>query len=427
MREIRKLEPTMPVLPKRKKVAAYARVSCAKDAMLQSLSAQISYFSDYIQKRTDWAYCGVYADEALTGTKEARPEFQRLVADCRAGLIDMVLTKSISRFARNTVTMLETVRELKQLNVDVYFERENIHSMSGDGELMLTILASFAQEESLSASENCKWRIRKKFEQGEPVGFCGMYGFDYKDGVHSINEEQAAVIRQIFDWYIGGDGSGKISKRLNAKKIPAYLGGRWSGTRVLDLIGNEKLTGNCILQKAFSENHLTKRSIRNVGQLPRYFAEETHPAIIDADTFETAQRIKRERAEHFNTADTSKNRFQFTSRIVCGHCGKNYRRKVVQGRYYWQCGTFLVEGRDVCPAQQVPERILEGLTAELGGMDNIALIFVPKPNTIVFRLMNGQEERREWSITRRDSWTDEMKETARQRTLAVNAERRSQA
>jgi len=426
MREIRKLEPTIPSLPQRKKVAAYARVSSAKDAMLQSLSAQISYYSAYIQRRTDWEYCGVYADEALTGTKDTRPEFQRLIADCRAGLIDLVLTKSISRFARNTVTMLETVRELKQLGVDVYFERENIHSMSGDGELMLTILASFAQEESLSASENCKWRIRKRFEQGEPFGFCGMYGFDYKNGVHSINEEQAAVIRQIFDWYIGGDGNDKISKRLNEKGICSYLGGRWSASRIGDLIRNEKLTGNSLLQKAFTENHLTKRRIRNVGQLPRYFAEETHPAIIDADTFEKAQRIRRERAVHFKATDDSQNKFPFTSRIVCGHCGKKYRRKVVQGRYYWQCGTFLTEGRDICPAQQIPEKILEGLTAELGGIENIAVMLVPKPNMIIFRLISGQEIQREWHTTRRDSWTDEMKETARKRALAINAERRSQ-
>ncbi len=144
-------------------------------ARLHSLSAQISYYSEFIQKHRGWEYVGVYADEAITGTKEIRPEFQRLLEDCRNGKIDMVITKSISRLARNTVTMLETVRELKDLNVDVYFEKENIHSLSGDGELMLTILASFAQEESRSVSENCKWRIRKGFAEGELVIYypCG--------------------------------------------------------------------------------------------------------------------------------------------------------------------------------------------------------------------------------------------------------------
>ena len=154
--------PKLAQLPKRKRVAAYARVSLEKDAMLHSLAAQVSHYSAFIQQNPAWVYAGVYADEGLTGTKESRPEFQRLLADCRSGSIDMIIVKSISRFARNTVTLLSTVRELKGLGIDVFFERENIHSMSGDGELMLSILASFAQEESLSVSENCKWRIRKK-------------------------------------------------------------------------------------------------------------------------------------------------------------------------------------------------------------------------------------------------------------------------
>ena len=162
----------------KKRVAAYARISCVKDAMLHSLSAQVSYFSDLIQRNPDWIFAGIYADE-VTGTTKERKDFQRLLADCRNGQIDMIIVKSLSRFARNTVTLLETVRELKALGVDVFFEEQNIHSMNGDGELMLSILASFAQEESRSVSENCKWRIRKKFEQGIPTGF-GMYGYEVK-------------------------------------------------------------------------------------------------------------------------------------------------------------------------------------------------------------------------------------------------------
>lgn len=155
-------------MPRLKRVAAYARVSSGKDAMLHSLSAQVSSYSELIQNHEGWQYCGVYADEALTGTKEDRGGFQSLLADCRAGKLDMVITKSISRFARNTVTLLQTVRELKGLGVDVYFEEQNIHTMSADGELMMTILASYAQEESLSASENQKWRVRRNFEEGIP-------------------------------------------------------------------------------------------------------------------------------------------------------------------------------------------------------------------------------------------------------------------
>lgn len=168
MRKIIKLEGSGARPVKRKRVAAYARVSSGKDAMLHSLSAQISYYNSYIGGRGDWELVGIYVDEALTGTKAERPEFQRMLTDCRAGKIDMVITKSITRFARNTVTLLGTARELKLLGIDIYFEKENIHTLSSDGELMLTLLASFAQEESRSVSENQKWRIRKMFEEGRP-------------------------------------------------------------------------------------------------------------------------------------------------------------------------------------------------------------------------------------------------------------------
>lgn len=150
------------------RVAAYSRVSSGKDAMLHSLSAQVSHYSELIQNYRGWQYCGVFTDEAITGTKETRAGFQRLLAECRAGKIDMVITKSISRFARNTVTLLDTIRELKLLGVDVYFEEQNIHTIGADGELILTILASYAQEESRSTSENMKWRIKKNFEEGKP-------------------------------------------------------------------------------------------------------------------------------------------------------------------------------------------------------------------------------------------------------------------
>ena len=169
--------------------------------MLHSLSAQVSYYSSYIQKHREWQYTGVYADEALTGTKDDRADFQRLLTDCRAGLIDLVITKSISRFARNTVTMLETVRELKNLNVDVFFEKESIHSISGDGELMLTILASFAQEESLSVSENCKWRMRDKFKKGIP-NTLEVYGYTISKARFEIVPNEAETVRLIFSEYL---------------------------------------------------------------------------------------------------------------------------------------------------------------------------------------------------------------------------------
>ena len=211
--QIRQVKPDAPT-PRRKRVAAYCRVSTGKEAMLHSLSEQISHYSAYIQSQPDWEYAGVYADEAYTGTKGERPGFRQMLLACRAGKIDMILTKSISRFARNTVTMLETVRELKALDIDVSFEEENIHSMSGDGELMLTILASFAQEESRSVSDNCKWRIRKDFSEGKPMNLMLLYGYRSVDGQIVIDENEAAVVRDVFRAYLDGAGSSRIAARL---------------------------------------------------------------------------------------------------------------------------------------------------------------------------------------------------------------------
>lgn len=176
MKKVRKIEPSLPILPKRKKVAAYARVSEEKGRTFHSMSAQISHYSSFIQKNKEWIYAGVYADEGITGTTDNRTEFQRMIEDCEKGKVDIILTKSISRFARNTVDLLETVRYLKTLGIEVRFESENINSLSDDGELMLTLLASFAQEESRSISENVKWGIRKDFQKGIVNSFC-IYGY----------------------------------------------------------------------------------------------------------------------------------------------------------------------------------------------------------------------------------------------------------
>ena len=414
-------------LPKRKRVAAYARVSDGKDTMLHSLSAQVSYFNDLIQSNPEWEFSGIFADEALTGTKADRPEFQRLMQDCRDGRVDMILTKSISRFARNTVTTLETVRELKSLGVEVWFERENIYSLSGDGELMLTILSSFAQEESLSVSENCKWRIQKKFQEGKPVGFHGMYGYDYKDGKIIVNEKQAAIIRRMYDWYICGLGTAKIAQRLNEQGIPTFMGGKWTASRVGYLLANEKLTGNSILQKFYTEDHLTKRQKVNRGEKDRYFAENTHPAIVSTEIFGTAQRIRQERASQFNIKDTSKNSYSFSGIILCEHCGKRYKRKKAVGKFNWQCSTFLQEGKAACPAKQIPEDTLIKVTAEVLGLTefdetlfkkSITEIRVPSDNRLIFMFSNGRIVHREWQDrSRRESWTDEMKQEARDRAL----------
>ena len=271
-------------------VAAYARVSNGKDAMLRSLSAQVSFYSCMIQNHKGWNYVGVYSDEAITGTKETRENFQRLLNDCRNGMIDLVITKSISRFARNTVTLLKTVRELKDLSVDVYFEEQNIHTISAEGELMLTVLASYAQEESLSVSENCKWKIRKNFENGISNTF-SLYGYEKIDGKIVINESEAQVVRYIFSLYLSGIETTKISKILKNENISSPCGSSWSAATLRETLKNEKYTGNMMLQKYYSKDHLSKRTLKNNGVLPKYYAEDTHPAIISHSDFDKAQML----------------------------------------------------------------------------------------------------------------------------------------
>ncbi len=424
-RIITKTALSVPPLPARRRVAAYARVSSGKDAMLQSLSAQISYYSGLIQRRPDWEYAGVYADEAMTGTQDRRPEFQRMLADCRDGKVDMIITKSISRFARNTVILLETVRELKLLGVDVFFEEQNIHSTSGDGELLLTILASYAQEESLSASENCKWRIRKQFEKGELANLRFMFGYQVVKGKVEIKSEEAVVVRMIFEDYINGMGGGTIAKKLKEMNVATVLSGDWNGERVIAILKNEKYTGNALLQKKYVADHLTKKLVWNKGQLPQYYAKDTHPAIIDTETFEKAQVVMEQRRRNRGVKGDTRNRYPFSGIIQCGNCGKRFKRKVRGGKAAWQCSTFLKEGKDVCHAKQIPELVLYSMGAEVLGQEEfdaeifekeIIEIQVPEFNKLVFVFRDGHTDEKVWQYrSRRENWTDEMRQAAREK------------
>jgi len=297
-RIIREIKASAPIKLRKRRVAAYARVSSDKDSMHQSLSAQISYFSDYIQKNPEWEFVRIYADEAKTGTKDTRDEFQRMMSDCRDGKIDLIITKSVSRFARNTVMMLEVVRELKALNIDVYFEKENIHSISGDGELMLTILASFAQAESLSVSENCKWRIRKSYAEGESLNLRFIYGYEVSGRTIKINDHEAQIVRQIFSDYVSGIGATRIANELRNREILRPRGGVWTSAKVMKIIKNEKYIGDSLLQKRFVSDHLSKRLITNTGELPQYYVSNSHTAIVSRETFNQAQEILNNRLRH---------------------------------------------------------------------------------------------------------------------------------
>ena len=407
--------------PKKKRVAAYCRVSSGKDAMLNSLSAQVSYYSDYIQKH-GWEYAGVYADEALTGTKDNRENFQRLLAECRKGTVQMVITKSISRFARNTVTLLETVRELKALGVDVYFEEQNIHTMSSDGELMLTILASYAQEESLSVSENMKWRIKKNFEDGKPwSGF--VLGYRCENGQYVVVPEEAEVVRRIYREYLDGLGATAIMKGLNDDGIRTRTGKPWRMGGVLKVLKNYNYTGNLILQKTYRENHLTKRKMKNNGEKPQYHAIGTHEAIIDLATFEAVQEELARRSEHYSGKKPSTVTYPFTRLIVCANCGKHYRRKTTATGIVWICSTYNTHGKRACASKAIPESVLYELTADVP-LGDLTALRATKDNTLIFCFKDGSQTVKRWKDrSRRESWTEEMKEKARQQALVQHSKK----
>ncbi len=429
-REIIKIKPEFYALPIIKKVAAYARVSSGKDAMLHSLSAQISYYSKLIQDNPNWAYAGVYADEAKTGTKDSRPEFQKLIFDCKQGKIDMIITKSISRFARNTLTVLETVRELKSLGINVYFEKEGIHSLSEDGELMLTLLSSFAQEESLSVSENCKWRIRDKFKCGIPFNSKTL-GYTYEKGNFEVDSSEAKIVKMIFEDYLNGMGMLMIAKKLEKMKIKPRHSTKWNKNSVRTILQNEKYTGDLILQKTFIKDHISKKHCINKGELPKYYVEKSHTSIIDKDTFLKVQDEIAKRAKKYSKV-RNLNTYAFTSKIKCNLCGKNYRRKIAaSGTKYekpvWMCPTFNTYGKKCCPSSQIPEEILETISAEVLGIshfdknifeEKIKQIIVPNKGALYFIFKDGSQVKKTWNYpSRSESWTEEMKKMARENKI----------
>ena len=425
-RVIERVDFQIPMQPKALRVCAYARVSSGKDAMLHSLSAQVSYYNSLIQTHAGWLYCGVYSDEAITGTKSQRDGFQRMLASCRAGEIDLIITKSISRFARNTVTLLETVRELKSLGVDVFFEEQNIHTMSADGELMLTILASYAQEESLSASENQKWRIRKAFENGELVNLRFLFGYNITASGIQVNEREAAIVREIFTRFNGGESLSAISRDLNDRGCERTFGGTWCADRIRNLLSNEKYTGNALLQKQYRKNHIDKKLVPNRGELPMYYVAGSHEPIIDQAAFDTAQVRLNELSRQAEKREKP-TRSTFSGLIRCGLCGSTYKRVTCRGKHFWNCTTFQTKGKAECPAKKIPAETLESLTCEVLGTEvldpdmvrsKITMIRAEKNNGVVFCMDDGSETVKQWKDrSRAESWSPEMKEQARQRAL----------
>ena len=364
MRKIIKIEPTEPVLPRRKRVAAYARVSMECERLMHSMSAQISYYSELIQKNPEWEYAGVYADNFISGTEtKKRQEFQRMISDCEKGLIDIILCKSISRFARNTVDLLETIRHLKDIGVEVRFEKENINSLSGDGELMLTILASFAQEESRSLSENVKWGIRKRFEKGDPCNRNPILGYEWVDDKLVVVPEEAEIVKRIFRNFLDGKSRLETERELNAEGITTKRGYRWIDSNIKVILTNITYTGNMLLQKEYITDPITKRRKKNNGELPKYYVENTHEAIIDTETWELVQELRSHKRRPNRTGEVS----IFSGLLYCADCGEklyysvtnNYSRE----QAYFFCSNYRKNTAN-CTAHYIREKVVYALVLE---------------------------------------------------------------
>ncbi len=358
MPKITKIEPAQPLIKPRLKVAAYARVSMESERLMHSLSAQISYYSDLIQKNPEWEYAGVYADRFVSGTRIGkRTEFQRLIDDCEKGLINIILCKSISRFARNTVDLLNTVRHLKELGIEVRFEKEGINSLSSDGEVMLTLLASFAEQESVSISENLKWAIQKKFEHGEPWGEA-PYGYTKAKNDYIVVEEEAFYIRKIYELFLDDVPTSSIAKWLKENGCECT-----TKQFVKSVLTNITYTGDLILQEHYSPK--VRMMKKNRGEVPKYHVHNHHPAIISAETYEAVQEKMQAMRDYNPEANRIGRVSCFSSKITCAVCGNHYVRYVNS----WACFGKLKSRMRDCQNGNLMDERLKKLCADVLEMD----------------------------------------------------------
>ncbi|GHU74336.1 serine recombinase [Clostridia bacterium] len=335
-----------PINEKRKRhTAGYARVSTDHEEQQTSYEAQVDYYTNYIKSREDLEFVEVYTDEGISATSTAkRGGFNRMVSDAIAGKIDLIITKSVSRFARNTVDSLSTIRKLKENGVECYFEKENIWTFDGKGELLITIMSSLAQEESRSISENCTWGQRKRFSDGKVcVPYSRFLGYDRaddKEGGLVINEEQAIIVRRIYKMYLEGLSPHIIAKTLTSEGIPTPGGKEiWNKQAVQSILSNEKYKGDALLQKSYTVDFLTKKKKRNDGEIQQYYVENSHAAIIEPAVFEMVQLelLRRQSGENRHSGVSI-----FSSKLKCGCCGGWYGSKVWHStskyrRVIWQC------------------------------------------------------------------------------------------
>ena len=325
-------QPEPPKEKRKLRVCAYARVSTDSEDQLNSYQAQISEFTQKINENNEWEFAGMYADEGISGTSiKKRKQFVRMIEDVRAGKIDLILTKSLSRFARNTVDCLTIIKEFRKIDVTIFFEKENIYSNDPKVDMMLTIFSSVAQEESRNISENIKWSYQKRFGKGiVHINTERFLGYDKDENGKIIkNKEEAQVIEKIYNMFLAGYSMGEIASFLKREKIK---NGRkvvhWTSTSIKNILMNEKYCGDAILQKTFTEDHLEHKSVPNTGQVPKYYVENSHEPIIARETFKLVQTLL---SKNYRSNKVSKhsNKYPLSGLVYCGGCGK------IMNRHYY--------------------------------------------------------------------------------------------
>lgn len=365
MKLITKIEPVAArAVVSKTRVAAYCRVSTGMEGQLVSLETQRSHYEELISSNPDWVFAGIYYDEGITGTsKEKRPALMQMVADCEAGRIDRVLTKSLSRFARNTADCLELVRKLLDLGVTIFFEKENLDTGAMESELLLSIMSSLAESESVSTSENNKWGVRHRFKNGTYKISYAPYGYSVQNGELIVNEEEAVWVRWIFSQALNGTTCTAIARQLNEKMVPTKRKGTWTENTVRGMLTNEKYIGDCLFQKTYTDFRF-KRHV-NRDKQDKFYVADHHEAIISREDFETVGALIEQRAREKNIRKNDprfQNRYPFSGRIICGECGSNLKRHMTLtgGKRYpvWVCRQHL-EDLGSCPMKAVRESDLE--------------------------------------------------------------------
>ena len=356
MKRITRIEPSKSTSVKKLRVAAYARVSTDSDEQAVSLEAQKLHYERYIRSRKDWEFAGLYFDEGISGTKIAKREgMLRMLEDCDRGLIDYIVVKSISRFSRNTVDSVETIRKLSAKGIYIYFEKEKIDTAGMESELMLSILSSLAESESYSNSQNNKWAAQKRFQAGTFKISYPPYGYDNIDGKMVVNREQAEVVRKIFDYFLSGDSASAVAKRLNEEGIPSKKGGQWCTGTIYKMIRNEKYKGDAIFQKTYTDDMYNRHV--NYGEYIRYELPDHHEPIVSREIFDAANALMDMNGREKGISGDKfryTNHYAMSGKVFCGECGGRCKRVITMGYPGFGCVTHLKKAT-ACSQKAVPE------------------------------------------------------------------------